>query len=285
MKIVKFLGGLGNQMFQYAFYLSLKQRFGKVKADLQDFADYELHYGFELEKVFGIQLDKATAFDRRIYTMDKRDWLTRKLRRIYGTKNAWYLERQEFGYDRNIYDDSSPRYYWGYWQHQLYHHTITPQLRQDFVFKEDYQGENLRLVRQLESMSSVAVHVRRGDYLGHPVLGDICDVEYYQQSIDFFRQKVENPLFVVFSNDIQWCKNNLSLAGAVFVDWNNGENSYRDMQLMTHCNHLIIANSSFSWWGAWLNRKEDKIVVSPKRWITTSGVDTSGMILPNWITL
>ena len=110
MKVVKFLGGLGNQMFQYAFYLSLKQHFGKVKADLHGFDDYELHHGFELEKVFGIQLEKANAFDLRIYTSDKRDWLTRKLRRIYGTKNAWYLERQEFGYDKNIYHDSSPRY-------------------------------------------------------------------------------------------------------------------------------------------------------------------------------
>ncbi|MEX2592686.1 MAG: alpha-1,2-fucosyltransferase [Anditalea sp.] len=285
MKVVKFLGGLGNQMFQFAFYLSLKQHFGKVKADLTGFEDYSLHYGFELEKVFPIQLEKASPFELRIYGQERRDWITRKLRRIYNTKHAWHPEKEEFGFDPLIYQDSSPRYFWGYWQHCLYHQAITPQLRKAFEFKRKLEGKNLAVGQQVKKTPSVSIHVRRGDYLDHPILGDICNLDYYQKGIEVMKEKVENPQFVVFSNDIAWCRSNLSLSEAIFVDWNKGENSHRDMQLMALCRHHIIANSSFSWWGAWLNPHGEKIVVSPEKWINTPGVDTSGLIHHKWITI
>jgi hypothetical protein len=285
MKIVKFLGGLGNQMFQFAFYLSLKQHFKKIKADLAGFEDYNLHHGFELEKVFPIHLEKASPFELRIYGQEKRDWVTRKLRRIYGTKKAWYPERAEFGFDPSIYQDPSPRYFWGYWQHHLYLQGISRQLRKSFKFKNELDGENLAVGQMARTTPSISVHVRRGDYLENELLGNICDRGYYLNAIEKLKEKVENPRFIVFSNDIIWCRNNLPFSEAIFVDWNQGKNSYKDMQLMSLCQHHIIANSSFSWWGSWLNPNKDKIIVSPKNWVNTPGVDTSGLIHPQWITL
>ncbi|WP_225975221.1 hypothetical protein [Anseongella ginsenosidimutans] len=161
MKIVKFLGGLGNQMFQYAFYLFLKQHFKQVKADITGFAGYSLHNGFELEDVFGIRLQQAGPFAIRLYTPERRDWATRKLRRLYGTKNAWYPEEKEFTYDPLIAVDKHPRYYWGYWQHYDYIKDIEPQLRKNFQFRERLKGENSKLLNEVSGLETVSLHVRR----------------------------------------------------------------------------------------------------------------------------
>lgn len=285
MKIVKFLGGLGNQMFQYAFYLSLKQRFGRIKADLSGFEDYALHHGYELEKVFGIRVDQATPFERRLYRQESRDWLTRKLRRVWGTKHAYCPEKVEFGFDPGIYEDQKSRYYWGYWQHHRYHEKINTPLEVVFEFRPQPEGKNLNLIRQLGTTESVSIHVRRGDYLGDALLGGVCDLEYYSRAIDMIKERIISPRFVVFSDDIEWCRQCLGLSEAVFVDWNKGEKSFFDMLLMSRCNHHIIANSSFSWWGARLNPGHDKIVIAPKTWVKDPATDTSGMILPNWISI
>lgn len=283
-KIVKFLGGLGNQMFQYAFFLSLEKCYGKVKADLTGFGEYRLHHGFELAKVFGVAMEQATPFELRIYTSQQRDWLTRKLRRIYGTKGAEYDEQEEFAFDTGIYEDASPRHFWGYWQHHQYVQLVEDKLRKAFVFKEPLDKRNEDCVQTLAAHETVAVHVRRGDYLNHPSLGGICDLSYYQQGLQILEEKLDNPLYVFFSNDMTWCKDNLNVKNAVYVDWNKGEQSYRDMQLMGCCNHYIIANSSFSWWGAWLNPNPNKLVVSPKKWVNDEA-DPAALIHPQWIRL
>ena len=281
MKIVKFLGGLGNQMFQFAFFLSLQQQF-KVKVDLSGFKDYSLHHGFELTKVFGIHVEHASGLELRLYQSEARDWLTRKLRRLYGTKGAEFYEQEEFGFDPTIYQDASPRYFWGYWQHHRYIQQVEEQLRSAFSFKEPLAGSNGALLDKLQNHPSVAVHVRRGDYLDHPVLGGICGLDYYQKALQLLKGKLENPLFVFFSNDSAWCRQHLLEENAVYVDWNGGSDSYKDMQLMSHCHHYIMANSSFSWWGQWLNPNKNKLVVSPSRWVNTDA-DPSALILPNWI--
>lgn len=285
MKIVKFLGGFGNQLFQYAFYLALKQKFGKVKADLSDFENYTLHQGFELEKILGIRLPQATAFELKLYKSEKRTWLWRKLRRLYATKNAYIEENPLFGYDSYIFTEKRNRYYWGYWQHINYLLPVEEELRSALRFPEIEDNKNRDLARLLMNRNAVSVHVRRGDYLGNSMLGGICDMNYYEKSIAYIQQHVSNPLFVFFSNDAEWCSATFQLTDSLVVDWNQGENSFRDMQLMSHCKHHIIANSSFSWWGAWLNTSDDKIVVSPSKWVNDPHIDASGIILPDFVTL
>src|SRR5690606_32306903 len=144
--------------------------------------------------------------------------------------------------------------------------------------KVPLDGRNLTLGQHVVKVNSVSIHVRRGDYVGHPVLGGICDLAYYQKAIRSIEKKLKDPLFVVFSNDMDWCRTHLNLPDAAFVDWNRGEQSYRDMQLMALCKNHILANSSFSWWGAWLNPANEKLVVSPKRWVKTPGVDPAALI-------
>ena len=266
MKIVRFLGGLGNQMFQYAFYKALERKFGSVAADLSGFDHYDLHNGFELEKIFPITLNKAHPFVIKLYDPVFRDWHIRKFRRLLNLKNAYYEEREPFQFDASIFKDKQKRLYWGYWQSVQYLHKVAPELREDFRFKLPLDERNQDIDNQIINSNSVAIHVRRGDYLHNELLGGICDQDYYQRAIDIILEKIKNPEFFIFSNDMAWCQSAFDLPNVSFVSWNHGDKSYVDMQLMSHCKHNIIANSSFSWWAAWLNPRSDKTVIAPANW-------------------
>lgn len=285
MTIVKFLGGLGNQLFQYAFYLALQRAFGNVKADLGGYESYTLHQGFELGRVFGISLREISEFERKLYLPEDRRWLWRKLRQICGTKYSYMEEKQLFYFDESIFSKAAKRYYWGYWQHADYIRLVEDELRRKLIFPPFDDDQNEKLVGWMEGRNTVSVHVRRGDYIGDPLLGGICDVAYYKRAIDYIGHAVENPVFIFFSNDVAWCKQTFAPYSDVFVGWNDAYNSFRDMQLMAHCKHHIIANSSFSWWGAWFNTSPSKIVVSPSKWVNGPSAPTDGIILPSFVAL
>ena len=287
MKIVRFLGGLGNQMFQYAFYKALSQQFKVVKADLRSFTNYALHNGFELEKIFPIKLKHAIPFEINLLDHQNRRWKYRKLRRLLFVKGEYYEEKHLFSYNASLFDDLASKLYWGYWQHIQYVNRVADQLRKDFVFDLPASSRNLDILQELKiEKESIAIHVRRGDYLTDPYLGGLVDVEYFEKGIALVRERLKNPKFYIFSDDIPWCKQYLNLQEAVFVDWNKGNESYRDMQLMSYCKHAVISNSSFSWWGAWLNSNPNKIVVVPKVWCRSSNVtDTKQMHPSEWIKL
>ncbi|MBC7914366.1 MAG: alpha-1,2-fucosyltransferase [Pyrinomonadaceae bacterium] len=279
MKIIQYLGGLGNQMFQHAFYLAMRKQFN-TKADIRQFGNYKLHNGYELDKVFGIVLDQASNFQTNLYYNPEGKFIFRKLRRVLGLKNSVYREKDEFRYDDRVFDNTS-QYYIGYWQNEQYFKSIKTQLLKEFTFKSDLKGKNLEHKNSISNSNSIAIHVRRGDYINHPFLGNICDLGYYQQSIQTISERVENPHFYVFSNDIVWCRENIKADTITYVDENIKQNSFIDMQLMSLCKHQIIANSSFSWWAAWLNPNTGKIVIAPRKWINLeSDID----ILPqDWI--
>jgi len=280
MKIVKFLGGLGNQMFQYAFYLSLSNKHNKVKADISGFENYELHNGLELENIFNIKLDKASTFSIKIFDPTYSTWIYRKLRRILNLKKAYLKEQNPFLFDNGVLNDSKNRMYWGYWQNVGYFEHINDKIRHSFIFKNPLENENLNISKLIIESESVSIHIRRGDYIGHDLLGGICDLNYYKEAISLIKSHVLNPTFFIFSNDIEWCKENLKIIEAYYISWNRNKESYIDMQLMSICKHNIIANSSFSWWGAWLNPNKSKIVIAPKKWINDSD-DT--LALNEWI--
>jgi hypothetical protein len=285
MKIVRFLGGLGNQMFQYAFYKSLERRFGSVKADLSAFEAYDLHNGFELERIFPLTVDQPHPFLVKLYDPHYRGWLIRKLRRIANLKHAFYEEKTLFQYDARLFEDKGSRLYWGYWQNERYFDEIAGTLRQDFKFKLPLNEKNETILRDIQSGNSVSVHIRRGDYLHNELLGGICDEAYYCRAIDIISEKLIDPEFFIFSNDIAWCQSTLHLPRAKFISWNHGDQSYIDMQLMSHCKHNIIANSSFSWWSAWLNTHPGKIVIAPRRWTNDPAHSPADMIPHQWLTL
>lgn len=285
MKIIRFLGGLGNQMFQYAFYKAIEKRFPDVKADLTGFKDYPLHNGLELERIFDIQLTKVTPLINDLYNTDNRNWILRKLRRLLKLKNAYKRDDHPFTFDPGVFQNSEFLYYWGYWQNQGYFIDIAEEIKADFTFKLPLNKENQQVFQQIKEANSIAVHIRRGDYLKDPLLGGCCGKDYYQQAIDVIQKTTADPQFFIFSDDISWCKENLSLTGATFISWNKGQDSYIDMQLMSQCKHNIIANSSFSWWAAWLNQHPNKIVIGPNKWVNDPLYAGNNILPPEWIQL
>ncbi|QDO81998.1 alpha-1,2-fucosyltransferase [Shewanella psychropiezotolerans] len=281
MKIVNVVGGLGNQLFQYAFYIALKQQFNEeVKLDISQFNDYKLHNGYELELVF--QLGETYSTKKEVEAIySKNSTLPQKILRYFQRKiKVEERRKHEFQYKNVLVGlENKNVYFRGYWQSYKYFEAVEETLRNTLKFPPVSETNNLELLNKIKNHNTVSIHVRRGDYVGHSTLGGICTTTYYKNAINLINQKVDKPLFIVFSNDIVWCEEYLSLQDAIFVDWNTEEKSYRDLQLMSSCNHNIIANSSFSWWGAWLNNKPNRIVIAPDKWI--QGVEYINDLIPS----
>ncbi|MEG1729936.1 MAG: alpha-1,2-fucosyltransferase [Bacteroidaceae bacterium] len=278
MKIVKIVGGLGNQMFQYAFLLTLRESSGdEVLMDTSVFDTYKLHNGFELERVFNISARKATKEELKRLTRYTTSYtLYRIYKKLFPALRTECREKNFCDYDLTIFEDYKKLYYDGYWQNYQYFDKYEKQIREEFTFKMplDKKSEHLLLDIQNEK-KCVSLHIRRGDYLKHKLYKGLCDLTYYQTAIDYVIKKHgEDVRFILFSNDITWCNQYIRpLLGdleLVVVDWNGGRDSYRDMQLMCSCSINVIANSSFSWWAAYLNEQKDKEVIAPKKWINSS---------------
>lgn len=249
-------GGLGNQMFQYAFYLSMKERGVQCKIDTTLYDLVKMHNGFEISHAFGIDYlqTKPSSFHKF--------WI--KLLRKYRPKLLVFSDRR-YQYCPDAYD-TCQRYLIGDWINIQYFDSIAPRIKSTYVFK-NIKYSNLEIKKMMEDENSVSIHIRRGDYLKLPNYC-VCNERYYESAVNYIICNVDSPVFYVFSNDHSWCKMFMSKLNAkyVIVDNNQGIDSYQDMYLMTKCKHNIIANSTFSWWGAWLNQNEDKIVVAPQKW-------------------
>jgi len=283
MIIVRQWGGLGNQMFIDAYVESLINLGRTVKVDLSYFQYFNKTY--ELKDIFGIERNIATRDECRKFGMFQLDKPHRVLRKtlyplfvkpnhfiIKGNKNHVFLKHMieiEEGYVE------------GYFQSSDYFNTIKDKIRSNFIFPP-LDDENCRISELIKSTNSVSIHVRRGDYLKQDSSYNVCGLNYFKNAINYIEKHISQPTFFVFSNDIDWCKNHLgNNKEFVYVNHNIGKNSFRDMQLMSLCKHNIIANSTFSWWGAWLNSYKEKIVCAPEFWFLP---DFSGDVIPNtWI--
>lgn len=287
MKIVNIIGGIGNQMFQYAFALALKQKYPDedVKLDTSHFKGYSLHNGFEIERNFGLLLEIASCKDLRKLTFYSPNYkISRVIRKILGYRKTEYKEPKLFTFWQEALDRKGHCYYEGSWQNEKYFKEIESLIREAFTFKQPLEEKNKALLNQINSTESVSIHVRRGDYLKDPTYEGICDLPYYKNSIAYIKEHVENPHFYFFSNDAKWCEENIAplCENYTVIDWNGGEKSWADMLLMSKCIYNIIAHSSFSWWAAWLNNHKDKIVVSPRGWFNRADVTDSPQ-LEDWV--
>jgi hypothetical protein len=177
----------------------------------------------------------------------------------------------------------------GYWQAEKYFSKIAEQIREDFSFKPTIGSKDAILIDQINKVNAVSLHVRRGDYVNNPATATthgLCSLDYYRKAINYLAQRELQPHFFVFSDDINWVKSNLEINfPCQYVDHNRGAESFNDMRLMSLCNHNIIANSSFSWWGAWLNQRVDKIVIAPNQWFADGKVNTMDLRPKSWICL
>ncbi len=286
------IGGLGNQMFQYAAGRALAlHRKTDLRLDVSGFSNYQLHQGFELKRVFSCPAELATAVEvRRLL-----GWQSGALARRILAKPAFAaLRRPElviephFNYWTQFENAPDNAYLDGYWQSEKYFRGCEAEIRADFTFQPPLDESNAELAAEISSINAVSLHVRRGDYARNPktlAVHGLCSPEYYRAAIDYLAERIDSPCFFVFSDDIRWAQENLGLnTPCRFVDHNQGEKSYVDMQLMSMCKHHIVANSSFSWWGAWLNSSSSKIVVAPRRWFAND-TPTSDLVPATWVRL
>jgi Glycosyl transferase family 11 len=281
MIIVKISGGLGNQMFQYALALKFYYQGIETKLDTLKYEYYQVHNNFELNRVFCKTLPIATKQEVANLGYLKDNRIIRWLIKTPFKKKSIYVENG-LGFHKEVLNKNKG-YIWGYWQNENYFIDIETRIREAFVFPELDTDPLKRVAEKINKTNSVSIHIRRGDYLEHPLYKGICNIDYYEKSIKYISNSLENLEFFIFSNDMEWVKKNLNYPNVNFIDFNYGLDSYRDMQLMSMCKHNIIANSSFSWWGAWLNVNENKIVIGPRQW-TNKKNDGSEEIIPNgWI--
>lgn len=292
MIITKLIGGLGNQMFQYALGRNLAHRLGgELKLDLSGFRNYKLRQ-YELS-VFNIQGRFASDEDLRALPVTEEGILSkisnRLVKKTASPDDPLPVKEKDPGFDPGILTLKGNIHLDGYWQNEKYFSDIEGIIRQEFTFKTPQTGRNKELAELIASTESVSVHVRRGDYVSNPKTHQYhgtCDPDYYLRGVDFLSPQISNIHLFIFSDDPRWCRNNLELAYPVtFVEHNKQENSYEDLRLMSQCKHHIIANSSFSWWGAWLNTNKNKIVIAPKIWFRSEELNSRYATPQSWVRL
>ncbi|WP_158303673.1 alpha-1,2-fucosyltransferase [Methanosphaerula palustris] len=200
-----------------------------------------------------------------------------------------YVRERMHTFDKAILTVPDNVYLDGYWQTEKYFKDIEEILRREVTLKDEPDSINLEMAERIQACHSVSLHVRRGDYVSNPTTQQFhgcCSIDYYNRAISLIEEKVDDPSFFIFSDDLPWAKENLDIPGEkTFVAHNGPEKEYCDLWLMSLCQHHIIANSSFSWWGAWLGQDAEKMVIAPRRWALSESFDTSDIIPDSWITI
>lgn len=285
MVVARIIGGLGNQMFQYAMARAVSLRLDtNFKLDVSGFKTYALHaYGLNHFNVGGEFADKSEYIVGKPKTMLEHI----KMRMGWSIVLQNYLENG-LEFDAKAFELKNDIYLDGYWQSERYFLDFEQKIREDFSFKTAPDSENQEYLDQINSVQAVSVHIRRGDYVNNPVINaihGICDLDYYQRAIEFLRARLSSDAlhFFIFSDDPDWVRENVNFGTATtFVSHNDAAKNYEDMRLMSACKHHIIANSSFSWWGAWLNANPDKVVVAPKQWFKSDTHSSTDIVPDSW---
>lgn len=277
MIIVKAMGGLGNQLQQYALYRKLESMGKDVRLDTSWFNDSGVRSevlakrDLELDYFEGISYRVTSPEDIRSLfgrTLDEKESVKSKLKRkLLPSSDPCFTETDM--YHEQIFRFTD-KYLEGYWACERYYADILPTLRQEIRFPIDSDQDNLKrnedAILRMEETVSVSVHIRRGDYLdgtNRAIFGGICTETYYQAAIDFIREKNPDARFFFFSDDVAYVKEHYQGEAYEVIDWNHGKSSFYDMMLMSRCKHNICANSTFSFWGARLNPDESKIMIRP----------------------
>lgn len=286
MVIVRLFGGLGNQLFQYATARRVAHINNvPLKLDVSGFESYKLHrYSlkhFNILEEFASS-DEIARFNGRGLVCHISLWV-QKLLPHYRRKRV--IERH-FNFDANILKISDNVYLNGYWQSEKYFKDIETLLRQELTLKAAPDSANVAMGEWIRGVRSVSLHIRRRDYVSDPATQQIhgtCSLDYYAAAIAKLSEGVEDPYFFVFSDDPQWAQENLKLEHpTTFVTHNGPDKNYEDLRLISLCQHHIIANSTFSWWGAWLSVNPDKLVFAPQKWFRTLDRNSDDIMPETW---
>lgn len=292
MIISRLNGGLGNQMFQYSLgrvlsklnstslYLDLSL-YSKNK-NYSNSRDYELDIFENIKaEIYTNQLQKESLKINRLKLI-----LNKYLKLKLSAYPSNWIKEESSQFNPKILKLRGSYLLDGYWQTEKYFKKYRDTILNDFVFPKKTSKKNQELIKKIKCNQATSIHVRRGDYVSNIMTNKyhgVLPLKYYKKAIDLIRTKVSKPIFIIFSDDLNWCRNNLAVPkNSIFVS-NNKKNSFEDMRLMSLCKHNIIANSSFSWWGAWLNKNKSKIVIAPSPWFKNKNTEHKDIVPADWI--
>lgn len=274
MIITKLMGGMGNQMYQYAFARALSLKY---------------NVPFKMDLAFLKNRNMGTGFTYRDYDLDL---FNIEENFIDNANQIVHINEPSFNFSEFLVEyigryNTRDILLDGYWQSPKYFLGFDDQIKSDFQFKDNIENSKdekiISMINHIKNSNSVLINIRRTDYLNsnfHGVMG----TDYVNRAVDIIKTKVHYPRYFIFSDDIEWCKDNIKLDNMTIVDhYYKGDRFGYYLQLMKMCKHFIIPNSSFAWWAAWLSESEDKIVIAPKAWFVDSKINTSDLIPDSWI--
>lgn len=289
------MGGLGNQMFQYAAARTLSI---KLKKDIKIDMTFLLHGQKQLDiaqrdyelDIFNIQADIATPQD-----INKCTHLVNKVTdRIFPwfPFNPYVKERKNHFESRLLSRKTKCIYLNGHWMSERYFVDESEDIRRDFTFKKSIIKPAQEIMSLIRNTNSVCIQVRRGDYVSNATVAKVHGLsskEYFTKGIEYIESRVRQPYYFIFSDDIEWCVDNFNFLNNVFfvekeISAYNATNS-DVLQLMTLCKHFVISNSTFGWWASWLGSYESKIVLAPLNWFKDPSIDAKDVCPPGWIRL
>lgn len=281
------MGGLGNQMFQYAmgrsFAIQNSQELQLDRTFLDDKSPRE-HFTFRNYELGMFNIKASFVTNKELEYCHNKAPLQRFLPFLkrYETFNEHMSQIPSK--DQNSYKNV---YLNGYWQNDFFFSSVENQIREDFKFTSEPSAINKEFIPLVERKNSISLHIRRGDYSNVAEIKNVhglLPLNYYEKSVEYISKQIGNPHFFIFSDDIEWAKYNLDfVTNATFIGHNVGNNSFEDLRLMSLCHHNIIANSTFSWWGAWLNSNPTKIIVAPEKWFNDPTISSIEILPQCWI--
>lgn len=282
---IKIIGGLGNQMFQYAAAKSLALHNNtKMLADISAFKKYNVHPLRLNELNCDCEFESKSSILFKIMGISL---ISRAFSKLFFLSNA-YIEKSLM-FNSNFFKLSGSAHLVGYFQTEKYFTSIRSVLLKDFTIKVPLGKSDSLIEEAILETNSISVHIRRGDYISNPSANAVhgtCDQTYFNKALKYLKEENVLPadsVLFVFSDDIKWCKNNLNFDNKTIYVSADASRPEVDIHLMSKCKHNIISNSTFSWWGAWLNQNETKIVVAPSRWFSAeSNHNSSDIVPPNW---
>jgi hypothetical protein len=302
MIIVELMGGLGNQMFEYAAARCLAEKLGQpLKIDTTTLLDRtNTTEGFMFRNYdLGIwNIQESFATPEEVFALTNKSEaplsfakkLSRKasnLLKSSAPENRVYKEPY-FYYDRNFYKQKAPLYLQGYWQSEEYFKPISRIIRQEFTFKNPLSSHCESMAAQIESTESICLNVRRGDFVSSPKTSELLGfvgINYLEKGVDLIADKLDNPHVYIFSDEPEWCKENLQFSyPTTLVSHEYAGEKFRDyLDLMIRCKYFVIPNSSFAWWAAWLAPHKQKIVVTPQKWFADPTMSSIDLIPSTWV--
>jgi hypothetical protein len=290
MIITKLMGGLGNQMFQYSLgYRLAAERNVQLKLDVSWFALQETR-NFQL-RPFDINAEFATVDEiedvLRNTRTDFSSRVIRKTQRYLPLYKRRLIRQQGLGFDPGIFKITANTYLDGYWQSEKYFKPIEDALRREFRYIGPISESGRRTIDMIEASTSASIHIRRGDYVSNAKTSEyhgVCSMDYYERSIKFLLSSTRDCHFFVFSDEPEWAMANIRIPGRVtYLARDSEDHDAEQLFLMSLCKNHIIANSTFSWWGAWLSSSSNKTVIAPAKWFNKPELETEDLIPAEWI--